>query len=518
VKNKLAVINVIASLIRQPNLLLDARYPLTPDDFPERFHKIVFGAVEHLVRSGARQISEVDIDNFLAAYPEQHRVFTENAGMDYITQALEITSNDNYAYYHATLKKCALLNALHDVGFDISPFYDPSAIGYEDVQAVQTKLDSHSLEEILGTYELSLSQLKTAFGANGGRKSIQAAQGMKALKERLKELPEMGVPMNSKKLTTICRGRRLKKFYMKTLPSGLGKSRMSLADAALISIPVIYDLEQHEWVRTNCQEPTLFITTELEADEVQTMIMAYVSGVDEEHILDGKYVGDEEARVNRACEIVSDAPFYIDHVPEFNVDDIENIIREYKLRHGIKYVFFDYIFTSIKVLMEMSKKTRGVSIREDNVLVMFSSRMKDLCNAINVHIDTSTQANGEWKTMKDPDQNIIRGAKGMSDKVDIGYCGLPPTEKDLEAVRSIMAQMGQNFFKPPNLVYHIYKVRRGKLNSVKLFVHFDYGTLRTTDLFVTDRDYHYIDVDSTQIEMVLDHTEVKRKSEAMPTW
>ena len=144
-------------------------------------------------------------------------------------------------------------------------------------------------------------------------KAAQAVRSMKALKERLKELPEMGVPMNSKKLTTICRGRRLKKFYMKTLPSGLGKSRMSLADAALISIPVIYDLEQHEWVRTNCQEPTLFITTELEADEVQTMIMAYVSGVDEEHILDGKYVGDEEARVNRACEIVSDAPFYIDH-------------------------------------------------------------------------------------------------------------------------------------------------------------------------------------------------------------
>ena len=139
--------------------------------------------------------------------------------------------------------------------------------------------------------------------------------------------------------------------------------------------------------------------------------------------------------------------------------------------------------------------------------MMFSDRLKALCNKLNVHIDTSTQANGDWKNAKDPDQNLIRCSKAIADKVDIGYCVLEPTPKDLEAVQSIMNQSGKHFFQPPNLVYHIFKVRRGRINHVKLFVFFDYATLRTTDLFVTDRDYKLLDVENTDIETVLDDTE-----------
>lgn len=40
--------------------------------------------------------------------------------------------------------------------------------------------------------------------------------------------------------------------------------------------------------------PVLFITTELEHQEVQTMFIAYVSGVNEEKILNGKYDTIEE--------------------------------------------------------------------------------------------------------------------------------------------------------------------------------------------------------------------------------
>lgn len=331
-----------------------------------------------------------------------------------------------------------------------------------------------------------------------------------ALKERLKEKPEMGAPMNSKKLATICMGRRLKKFYLKTAPSGLCKTRASLADACYISIPKLYDPKIKKWVKTGCHEPTLFITTELEIEEVQTMIMAYIACVPEDKILQGKYTGDdkdEEARIDKAIKIVEESPLWIEHLPQFNIDDIENLIREYKLSHMIGYVFFDYLFTSVKILMEIVKKTRGVSIREDNVLVMFADRMKSLCNKLNVHIDTSTQASSDWKNTKDPDQSLIRGAKGIADKVDIGYVILEPTEKDMEAVKAILQKEGLAFSVKPNLVYHLYKVRRGKLNHVKLFLHFDYATLRTTDLFVTDRSYHLLDVENTDIETVLEQTE-----------
>ena len=184
------------------------------------------------------------------------------------------------------------------------------------------------------------------------------------------------------------------------------------------------------------------------------------------------------------------------------------------MKYGVTMVFFDYVFLSTKMLMEMSRKTRGINLREDNVLVMFIDRMKTLANNLNIHIDTSTQANGDWKNNSDPDQNIIRGAKGMADKIDVGYCGLPPTQKDLMAVQNIISKWGAETFMPqPNLVYHVYKVRRGKLNHVKLFIYFNYATLRTKDLFVTDKDYKLLDVANTSVDALLDETDVTDKAE-----
>ena len=89
-------------------------------------------------------------------------------------------------------------------------------------------------------------------------------------------------------------------------------------------------------------------------------------------------------------------------------------------------------------MSEVAQKTKGVKMREDNVLIMFVDRMKTLANLLNVHIDTSSQANGDWKNAKDGDQNLIRGAKGMADKVDVGYAVLPPSPKDLENIKALM--------------------------------------------------------------------------------
>lgn len=77
-------------------------------------------------------------------------------------------------------------------------------------------------------------------------------------------------------------------------------------------------------------EPALFISTELEADEIQSMIIAFVSGVNESKILDGKYSGDEEERVDKAIQFIESAPLYIEHIDDFDINDIENLIKRYK--------------------------------------------------------------------------------------------------------------------------------------------------------------------------------------------
>ena len=52
--------------MKDPSLVTDERYPLSPDDFPERFHKIVFAAIDHLARSGVKHIDEIVVDDYLS--------------------------------------------------------------------------------------------------------------------------------------------------------------------------------------------------------------------------------------------------------------------------------------------------------------------------------------------------------------------------------------------------------------------------------------------------------------------
>lgn len=508
-KDKFATIQVIGCLIKNPLLLLDDKYKLREEDFPERFHKIVFGATEHLIKNGIQDLNYATVDDFLSKYPKQYKVFSDNNGTEYLINATEMADIANFGYYYNTLKKFSLLNQLNEKGFDTSDIFDDSIIDLEEYAKKQTHFDNLSVDEIIDFYEQKIFQLKDIYSTNVTSKGCQAAHGMRELKEQYKQIPEMGMPLASAKLTTILRGRRLKKLYLKTSPSGFGKTRISVGDACCVSVPIIYDSTEKDWTCTNCKEPTLIISTELETDEIQTMIHAYVSNVAEDHILDGNYSEDEEERVDRAIEIVENSPLYIEHIPNFNIDDIERIIKEYKLKYNIGYVFFDYIFTSIKILTEVATKARGVKIREDNVLIMFVDRMKTLCNMLNVHIDTSSQTNGDWKNAKDGDQNLIRGAKGIADKVDAGFVVLPPSAKDLESIRSVLHK---GFNREPNLVYHIYKVRRGKINHVKLWVYFDYATCRTYDLFVTDNDYKLLNIESTSIEIILEQTEENKQT------
>lgn len=60
---------------------------------------------------------------------------------------------------------------------------------------------------------------------------------------------------------------------------------MAAGNVAKLGFPAYYDDSKNQWIETGMQCPVLFITTELEHSEVQTMFLAYISGVNEEKIL-----------------------------------------------------------------------------------------------------------------------------------------------------------------------------------------------------------------------------------------
>jgi len=862
--DKATILQVFGCLLLEPNLLLEEEYgDLRVEDFPEKFHQIVFGAIHNLIKSNVKNLSPMEVDSFLSSYNKNYTIFTDNNGIEYIDKCMQLAKVENFQYNYKRLKKFSLLKFYRDQGFDTKVIYNDQLLDTKQQEEQQVKFDTREIDEIIDYFDTIVIQSRDEYAKNLGQEGQQAGKKLKELKETLKLTPEMGAPLDSGILTTITRGARKKKFYIRSAESGLGKAipnyfkiptpsgwktigdikvgdelfardgkttkvlqihpqptkkevyevhfkdgrvvescedhlweysyqkdrprvvettkqlldraeglggfksgrgfrykipmnqaveyptkefslhpytmgtmlgdasfrtsaknksleyssydleivskianlenwgfsksnannntwhfehknvakvgryhnmvwveealadypnlwnvksgdkfipqhyllgdveqrrfllqglldtdgsiskkggrvgfsttsekmkdgiielcrslgyvanfskdtredkytngvcyeiriltpksekvnmfsytpkkqkaidyvsvekrseandwlaisdivrtkklvdmtcftvdneealfqvgdfivthntRLAIGDACKIAIRNVYDTELGEWIDRKYSEPTLFITTELEINEIQTPMVAYVSGVDEDKLLSFTYNEEEEKRIDRAIEIIAESPIWIEHIPSFNMTDIERAIKKYKVNHDVSYVFFDYIFTSPKMLMEIASQTRGMKLREDNVLYLFADRMKYLCNTLDVFIYSATQVNGEIKHVKTADEAVLRGAKSIADKIDIGLIAMQVTKADLESLANILPA----FSVLPNLVYNIYKVRKGRFVRVKLWCYIDLGTCRTKDLFLTNNDYEVIDIEATTVEQILD--------------
>ena len=66
-----------------------------------------------------------------------------------------------------------------------------------------------------------------------------------------------------------------------------------IGDACNIAYPIRFDRKKGKWVSTGSAEKVLYIMTEQDPAEIQTMILAYLTGYNEEIFLYGTY-GEEE--------------------------------------------------------------------------------------------------------------------------------------------------------------------------------------------------------------------------------
>ena len=152
----------------------------------------------------------------------------------------------------------------------------------------------------------------------------------------------------------------------------------------------------------------------------------------------------------------------------------------------------------MKILEEITKRSGGIKLREDNVLFMLSTRLKDLCNKYGVFIMSATQLNGDWKDAKIPDQNLLRGAKAIADKIDYGSILLNTTDEDLVALESILAS---SMFDRPTIKMSIYKNRRGRYKGVILWCKANLGCCRIQPMFCTTYDYEMVSIDDIRIRV-----------------
>ena len=393
-----SIIQVIGTVFNNPKILeYTDKYIVNEEDFPDKFHRVIFGSIYKLYELGAEKINLESISDFLSTRPKSLAIYESQKGEEWLIKAADNSIPDAFDYYYNRLKKFTLLRMYDSCGVDVSDIFDPDNIlDTKKKQAQEEILDNSSLTDLALRVEEKVGAVRAKYVENSIDEAQQAGTGVVDLIDRLKEHPEVGTPLYGPLINTVTRGARLKKFYLRSAATGVGKTRAMIADACYIACDELYD-SRFGWIHNGVKQPTLFIATEQDLEEIQTMMLAFLSNVNEEHILNGQYVNDEEERVRKAADILMNAPLYVEEMPDFSLKDVEDKIKRNIREHNVTYVFFDYIHSSMKILEEITKRSGGVKLREDNILFMLSTKLKDLCNIYGIFIMSSTQLNGKKK-------------------------------------------------------------------------------------------------------------------------
>lgn len=490
--DKNATMQVIGSLIKSPLLLVDSNYIITKKDFDLPLARNIFVAISNLVLNNKMEVlTIVDIDNYFQQIEGSYENFKKQNGLQYLNDCIEISNLENFNYYYNRMKKMSALRALKKDGFDISKIYNENEIDIFKEQKQQEKLDNMNLSDIFETFTKSLNDLQYDYICKDDSEEGLIADGIDKLFENLQESPEIGIPLQGEIYNTIVRGARQKKYYLISGSSGTGKTRQMVGHACTIAFPEKYDTKNKKWIVTGKGHKILFFATEMEKEETQTMILAHISGINEDKILNNNYESpDEKQRVYDAIKIMN---YYKDNfvfvrIGDPSIGQIKTLIKKEVLKYNINYVFYDYIFSSPGLLTEY----KNLNLREDVILTLLSTALKDLANELNIFVMSGTQLNGNWQEFKGlRNQNLIRGSKGIVDKIDVGGISLPVTQEEHQTIDITARKLGKDL---PTQVQDIYKVRRGKYNRVRIWSRVDLGTCRTEDLFLTDSDGNEIPI------------------------
>jgi replicative DNA helicase len=477
------VMQLLGCLMKNPLFLGEANtYCITPNDFSRPLDKQIFMAIFNLFSGGAARITAPDIEEYFKAHPGVHENFTKSNGIEYLLDAEDFGVVENFEYYYKTLKKHNAIKDLQKSGFDVSDFYSEDPLD-KDQEEKMKKFDEMTVVEIFDRVKSKLAKLEGDYTAGASTRVCYAIDNIGDLLENLKAAPEVGVGLPGYIYNTVVRGARKGKFYLQSSGTGVGKTRRMVGEACYIAYPIRYDWSMKQWVQEGSCEKVLYVGTEQTIQEIQTLILAYLSGINEEKILYGKYNEEEKEILEqtlRVMEIYSDN-FTIAQLPDPTIQLVRSTIRKECLLKDIEYVFYDYIFSSPGLLGEF----RDLRVREDVALGMLSTALKDLAVELDVFMRSATQVNGDLQDLKGiRDQRCIRGAKSIADKIDCGMVTAKVSPQELLTLDKLIREKGIR----PNQVSDIYKMRRGRFNDIRIWTEMDLGTCRIKDLFVTDVD------------------------------
>ena len=494
------IYNVIGSICQDTELLRHEDTKLKPDDFMQELHQIVFKAINNIVYNASGDkvttVTAVDIDNYLSLYPTQYKKWNDQNGFEYIENCLKHANREVYWQSYNRVKKMSLLRAYVNRGFDVSELYDWETDDFLTREKSLKELDEMELKDIFQYFALVNLQVKDMYNIEMDIKEFKAGSDISGLLDRAREGRTYGFPTSCGFENSAFGGLQKGKFLLRSGSTGSLKTSLQIRDMIDVAVKSIY--KDGEWVYNGVQMPSLFISTELDEDDLNFLALSYITGINRKVIKEGLFNMKQRELLEEAGKILNESELYMVHMPEFSVSDLEDVIERHVLDNNVQFVAFDYISNNSKLQRSMNELYNSVQ-REDQVLLYLSTSLKAISERYNISIQSATQLNrnGIGKD-SEMNSNALRGSSAVADKVDFGMILKRVKEEDLDKVSGIIEDRG--FSKTPSFQRHLYKNRSG-IPDVIMWTHIDSATIREECLFVTDYDYNLIeDVVDLQFE------------------
>ena len=504
---------VLGSLMKHPQFLSEVdKYSLTLEDFSTRFEKYIFAAIQGLYQNGAQKITVFDVENFLEANAAAKKTFELQNGIEYLQDVEEFSNIENFPMYYTKLKKLNLLRDLKKQGFDTSDFYveDLTAPNADEVNA---RFEELTVQDIVVGVKKKLLTLESDYAGTEEVQEWDIAGDIDDLVDSFGEDGSVGLPIQGSILTKVIDGAQRSCLTIRSGASGTGKTRNAVADACLLAFPIRYNSHECKWEQVGHNEKVLFIITEQTDKQIKKMILAYLTDMNESKFKYGKFTKEEKKLIEQGKEVMKQfsSNFILVRIPNPTIDLVKTKVREKVLLHDIGFVFYDYIFIGPALLNEF----RGFGVRNDEVLLMMATALKDLAVELNVCVFTATQVNANADNNTNiRNESSLAGGRSTINKADNGMIMARPTKEELETLEPITSQYGK-----PNLVTDIFKVRSGEWTQVRIWSIMDLGTMKRDDLFITDSRLEVIQDFYTGDEYEIsnweeeDFVEIKKKVE-----
>ena len=492
--SQLDIVNYLGHICNDPKLLLNKQNRAVADDFIDRLHKIIYVAVENLAIQGdIDDITDVSINMFLEDYPDQQDYFNTHNGMQFVQDVKDLSESSSFNRSLQNIKKYTLLRNYEKHGFSVKFLYDTDLVDPELISKRSREFEEMSIATIQLAVKEKLNSLTgVVIDSSTDNISFEANEGIFDVIEKYKKEPLYGHPFQSHLYNAIFRGMLGKKVMLRSGSTGSGKTRTMLGDMCEISAVKMYDVNKEIWVENPRPVSSTFISTELDKEEVQTCLLAIVSGVPENKIKNGLYDEDVERRLNYAAEVIEQSQMHMHYIENFTMGEIENKIEHDIASKDTGFVFFDYIQITPALANEY-RQLFGYVLREDQVLNLIVTKLKNIANNYDIFLMSATQINRNYKVDGYLDATHLRGGNATPDKADYGVITVEATKSDLEKLDPIItSKFG---IEIPTHAHHVYKNRGNKYKKVIIWTCTDLGNMRVKDCFVTTQDYEEIYVE-----------------------